>query len=62
MRPVTKEDGRQVAEQLKSAMTDWRKVAPPVKAVQDASSLVHRSRRLMKQAGWKHSFSALGDI
>ena len=34
-RPVTKEDGRQVADQLKAALTDWRTVASPVKAVQD---------------------------
>ena len=32
-RPVTKEDGRQVAEQLKAALTDWREVISPVKAV-----------------------------
>ena len=32
-RPVTKVDGRQVAEQLKAALTDWRTVASPVKAV-----------------------------
>ena len=59
---MAKEDGRQIAEQLKAALTDWRAVASPVKAVQDATSLVHRSRRLMEQAGWTHNYSALGDI
>ena len=47
-RPVTKEDGRQVAEQPKAALTDWRTVDSPVKAVQDATSLVNRSRRPME--------------
>ena len=59
--PVAKEDGRLVADQLKEARADWRKVASTVTAVQDATSLVHRSRRLMEQAGCTHNYSALGD-
>ena len=51
-RPVTKVDGRQVAEQPKAALTDWQTAASPVKAVQDATTLVRRSRCLMEQAGW----------
>ena len=50
-RPVTKEDGRQVADQLKDSVTDWRAVDSPVKAVQDAIGLVRRSRRIMARAG-----------
>ena len=48
-----------MAEQLKAALTDWRTVASPVKAVQVATSLVRRFRRLMEQAGWTCIFSEL---
>ena len=61
-RPVTKEDGRHVAEQLKAAQTDWRAVDSPVKAVRDATSLVCRFLRLMEQTGWTYDYSELEDI
>ena len=61
-RLVVKEDGRQVADQLKDAVTDWRTADSPVKAVQDAIGFVRRSRRPMGQAGWSYNYSELGDI
>ena len=51
-RPVTREDGRQVTDQLKDSVTDWRTADSPVKAVQDAIGFVRRSRRLVARAGW----------
>ena len=61
-RPVTKEDWRQVPDQLTDSVTDWRAVDSPVKAVQDAIRLVRRSRRLMARAGWTSNYSELEEI
>ena len=61
-RPVTKEDGWQVADRLKNAVANWQAVDSPVQAVQDATSLVRRSRLLMKQAGWTYNSTVLEDI
>ena len=61
-RPATKEDGKLVADHLGEAVTEWQSVVLPVRAVQNAVTLVRRSHVVMAQAGWSHNYTQLEDI
>ena len=61
-RPLSKQDGKLAAEQLKDMCTNWPSVCAPSEAVLDAEAAVRRAHRRMSQAGWLINDSVLDEV